>query len=330
MKFASQTDSEIIAQLLAYNFNHLRDSRQAIIETLQALRGAYAVAIMSKHEPNTLFGAKMSGPLILGIGNNQTYFLSSDNLALVDHAQQIILLEDNELVEINEQGYKITHLKDQTTITRAKEILDLTKEDNKLKGFDDYMSKEIYHSPKAIKDAILGRLNLEKNMIVLGGLDSVNPQLQYINRIIIVACGTSYFAGMVGEYLIEDIAKIPVEVQLASEFKYKQQPLSRSTAVIFISQSGETADTIGAINLIKNSGLLKIGIINTVGSTISKLTDAGVYCRAGIEKSVASTKAFISQVTILILIALYLRKNELDYSHIAQELSNLPSVLEKF
>lgn len=329
-KFNSSTDSEVIAQLLAYNYRKLKDVKQALIESLQALKGAYAVAVISEFEPDKLYGAKLSGPLILGIGDKQAYYLTSDRLALAEYSDQIIFLEDYDLIEISSNDYKITNLKSNQTIKRSPEMLSLSKAENDLAGFEDFMSKEIHYIPTAISNVILGRLNLDQELITLGGLNSVVNQLEYIDRIIIVACGTSYYAGMVGEYLLEEIASIPVEVQLASEFKHRQEPLSRSTALIFISQSGETADTIGAIEKIKDSGMLKIGIVNTVGSTISRLTDAGVYCRAGVEKSVASTKAFVSQVTVLTLIALYLSDNYSKYSAIMNQLTTLPQILTKF
>ncbi|MCY4088639.1 MAG: glutamine--fructose-6-phosphate transaminase (isomerizing) [Candidatus Saccharibacteria bacterium] len=329
-RFSSDTDSEVIAHLLAYNYKKLKSVKSALIASLQSLRGAYALAVISKREPNKLWGAKLSGPLILGLAKDNSYYLASDSLALASVAQKIIPLEDFELVEITPKGQTIINLKTDQIVSRPTELMKLTKEDSQLGDFEDYMIKEIHHIPQAIGDAIRGRLNIDQNFITLGGLNSVVDQLQYIDRIIIVACGTSYFAGMVGEYLIEDIANMPVEVHLASEFRYRKQPLSRSSMVIFISQSGETADSIGALEVIAGSGMLKLGIVNVVGSTISRLTDAGIYCRAGLEKSVASTKAFMSQVTILTLIALYLSDNYKDYRLLSQQLVNLPSQLSQF
>jgi glutamine---fructose-6-phosphate transaminase (isomerizing) len=192
------------------------------------------------------------------------------------------------------------------------------------------MLKEIYEAPATVQSAILGRVLPSQNIVKLGGLENVEPQLKYIDRIVIVACGTSYYAGLLGEYLIEELAHIPVEVQLASEFKYRNEPFSRSTALLAISQSGETADTIAALKKTEDYGVLRLGVVNAVGSTIARMTDAGVYCHAGPEQAVASTKSFIAQVTVLALIALHLSDgNTKLFKPLLMELENLPSsVLE--
>jgi glucosamine--fructose-6-phosphate aminotransferase (isomerizing) len=191
------------------------------------------------------------------------------------------------------------------------------------------MSKEIHEAPQTVRSAMLGRLKVDEGIVKLGGLELVQHQLDYIDRIIIIACGTSYYAGMVGEYLIEEIADIPVEVQQASEFRYRNEPLSRSTAVLVISQSGETADAIAALKKLDGTGILRLGIVNAPGSTLARMTDAGVYCHAGPEKAVASTKAFIAQVTVLILVSLYLSKNYPQFNSLTQNLNDLPRQLEK-
>jgi len=188
------------------------------------------------------------------------------------------------------------------------------------------MLKEIYEAPATIRSATLGRALADQNMVKLGGLENVVNQLKYIDRIVIVACGTSYYASLVGEYLIEELAGIPVEVQLASEFKYRDEPFSRSTAILAVSQSGETADTIAALKKVESYGVLKLGIVNAVGSTIARMTDAGVYCHAGPEQAVASTKAFIAQVTVLTLIALHLSNGSTKhYKPLLKELEDLPA-----
>ena len=329
VRFSSDTDTEVIPQLLAYNFKKTKDVRSAILLTLQTLKGAYAIAIAAQAEPQKLWGAKLSGPLILGLSEKQ-FFLASDPQVLNDYASEMIILEDGELVEISPDGYTITDVKNERDVQRPPELLNLVNQEIKLQGFPDFMSQEIATIPQTIENVIRGRLNLEQNLIKLGGLDLVRSQLQYINRILIVACGSSYFAGLVGEYLFEEIASIPTEVQLASEFRYKKEPLSRDTAMIFISQSGETADTIAALKKVADSGILKLGVVNVAGSTINRLTDAGVHCRAGVEKSVAATKSFIAQITVLILMALDMSRHYPAYSQVLESLVKLPDQMRQF
>ena len=328
-KFSSDTDTEVIAQLLAYNFRQVENVRQALFLTLRSLKGAYALAVIDKDNPDKLWGAKLSGPLVLGISENQ-FYLASDPSALNGFSRRIIVLEDNEVVEINPDGYSIANLESEKVVKRSAALIDLADKEDGLGGYADYMSKEIDESPKVIEDVTRGRLNADLGIVKLGGLDTVASQLEHIERILIIACGTSYFAGMVGEYLLEEVSQIPVEVQLGSEFRYRTEPLSRSTAVVVISQSGETADTIAALQKISDSGILKLGVVNVVGSTLSRLTDAGVYCQAGLEKSVAATKSFIAQVTVLILIALYLNNQSPAYAQLLQGLSVLPDQLRVF
>ena len=328
-KFHSDTDSEVIAQLMAYNFKQVKDVRQALLLTLRSLKGAYALAVMYKGEPEKLWGAKLSGPLVLGIGDGQ-FYLASDPLALAEFSERIVILEDNEIIEIDPEGYAIMQLDDESIIERPSELIDFGHQEAKLVDYPDFMSQEIHEIPKVITEVTRGRLNLDLGLIKLGGLDSVAEQLKHVERILIIACGTSYYAGLIGEYLFEEISHIPVEVQLGSEFRYKTEPLSRSTAVIVISQSGETADTIAALQKIDQSGILKLGIVNVVGSTMSRLTDAGVYCQAGIERSVASTKSFIAQVTVLILMALYFNRHFEQYEALIHELADLPLKIEGF
>ena len=328
-KFHSDTDSEVIAQLLAYHHKQTRDTRQAIFLTLRSLKGAYALAIIDRHEPQKLWAAKLSGPLVLGIGEKQ-FYLASDPLALASFSQRMVLLEDLEVVELTPEGYTIFQLDDETTVERPSELLQLTEEESQLEGYPDFMSQEIAASAQVIENVTRGRLDPDKGVIKLGGLDSVADQLAHVERILIIACGTSYYAGLIGEYLFEEISHIPVEVQLASEFRYKTEPLSRSTAVLVISQSGETADTIAALQKIETSGILKLGIVNVVGSTLSRMTDAGVYCQAGVEKSVAATKSFVAQVTVLLLMALYFNPHSPLYEESTVGLVGLAAKLRSF
>ncbi len=322
-KFKSDTDTEVIPQLIDFHFKRLGKIEAAFESALAELRGAYAIAMVSSLAPGKLFAAKLSSPLLLGINGKETY-LASDASALPIRFKKLIYLDDYEIAIMDSTGHKVKNLKDHKVV--EKNVEDLSEFTLKAsKGdFAHYMIKEIHDGPETIRGATAGRVRLADKTAKLGGLDNVAQQLKYIDRIIIVACGTSYYAGMVGEYLIEEIAGIPVEVQLASEFKYRKEPLSRSTAILAISQSGETADTIAALKKVEDYGILRLGIVNAPGSTITRMTDAGVYCHAGPEHSVASTKAFVAQVSVLCTIALYLANNSSDlFMPLLKELSVL-------
>ncbi len=327
--FISQTDTEVVPHLIDYNLKQGLNFEQAFEKTLQELRGAYAFAAITTLEPDVIYAARLSSPLILGVGKKE-YILASDPTAVMEHTKNVVYLDDFEMVKIDRKGYKIRNIKRAKAVTRQAEELDFDFEQAQLGDFPDYMLKEIYEAPQTIRSATLGRIQPKYSTVKLGGLDSVEQQLKYIDRMIIVACGTSYYAGLVGEYLIEELAGIPVEVQLASEFKYRNEPLSRSTAVMAISQSGETADTIAALKKIEDYGILRLGVVNAAGSTIARLTDAGVYLHAGPEQAVASTKAFIAQVTVLSLIALHLSKGTSNLTKpLIKELDDLPRKAEQ-
>ncbi len=327
--FTSQTDTEVIPHLIDHYYNKSKDLTKAFEQTLEELTGAYAIAMVSSHEPGKLFAAKLSSPLIVGIGEDALY-LASDPTAVMDKTKNVIFVDDYEMVVLDGDTYHITDLEKAIKVDKVAQTLDFDIEQAQLGDFEHYMLKEIYEGPQTIQSAIRGRVRLEENIVNLGGLAEVRQQLQFVDRIVIVACGTSYYAGLVGEYLIEEIAGIPVEVQLASEFKYRKEPFSRSTALIVVSQSGETADTIAALKKVKDYGVLTLGVVNSIGSTISRMTDAGVYCHAGPEQAVASTKAFMAQVTVLTLIALELSKgNTALYKPMLEELTALPDKVQK-
>lgn len=323
-KFVSETDTEVIPQLISYYLKSEKTFLSAFTKAIEDLRGAYAIAALYANESNKLYVARLSSPLVIGIGKNE-HFLASDATALMDKTKKVLYLDDYEVAVISYDEVKIHSIRHAVEVQREAEELDYDSEKAILGDFPHFMLKEIYEAPQTIQSATRGRLRPESNTVKLGGLESVTEQLRYIDRIVIVACGTSYYAGLVGEYFIEEIAGIPVEVQLASEFKYRNEPFSRSTALIAISQSGETADTIAAIKKVENYGVLRLGIVNAVGSTIARITDAGVYCHAGPEQSVASTKAFVSQVTVLAEIALHLSGGRTNlYKPILKELPRLP------
>jgi len=322
--FVSDTDTEVIPHLIDSYLSKTADFPSAFESAIKDLDGAYAIAALYSKNPDTVFAAKLSSPLVIGVGNGEHY-LASDGSAIVSHTKKVIYLDDYEIAEITPKKVDIRNIKKSIQIHRDAEDLEYDLEEAVLGNFPHFMLKEIHEAPQTIQSAILGRIKPDTGTVKLGGLESVEQQLRYIDRIVIVACGTSYYAGMVGEYLIEEIAGIPVEVQLASEFKYRHEPFSRSTALLAISQSGETADTIAALKKVEDFGVLRLGIVNAPGSTIARMTDAGVYCHAGQEQSVASTKAFIAQVTVLVSIALHLSQGKTPlYKPLLQELSLLP------
>lgn len=325
-QFVSQTDTEAIPHLIDYHLKSSTNFLEAFEKTIQELRGAYAIAANYTGEPDKIFVAKLSSPMVIGSKGTEKA-VASDKMAIVENVEEIAYLNDYDCGYISSSEIKIVNLQDET-LEITKQRIDEIQETADLGGYNHFLEKEIFEAPDTIRTATAGRVS-SNGTIKLGGLESVAQQLRYIDRIIIIACGTSYYAGLIGEYLIEEIAEIPVEVQLASEFKYRNEPLSRSTAVIAISQSGETADTIAGLKKLDGLGILRLGIVNAPGSTISRITDAGVYCHAGPELSVASTKAFVAQVTVLTEIALFLsRETSAKNSAIADELLQLPAKVQ--
>lgn len=323
--FDSDTDTEVVPNLIDYYHKQLPSFEEAFRAALNDVRGAYSIVAISTSEPDTLYAARLSSPLVIGVGENEN-FLASDPSAIMEHTKKVIYLEDYDVAIITSSEVKVHNLKETKNGAPKVELLDYENEEALLGDYPNFMLKEIFEAPATIRSATLGRALADQNIIKLGGLESVLGKLQNIERIVIVAMGTSYYAGLVGEYLIEDLAGIPVEVQLASEFNYRNEPFSRSTALLVISQSGETADTIAALKKVEDYGVLRLGIVNSVGSTIARMTDAGVYCHAGPEKAVASTKAFIAQITVLSLIALHLNNGRTkQFKPLIEELNALPA-----
>jgi glucosamine--fructose-6-phosphate aminotransferase (isomerizing) len=327
--FSSQTDTEVVPNLIDYYLKQLNSFEAAFEAALNDVRGAYSIVAISTKQPDTLYAARLSSPLVIGIGDNEN-FLASDPSAIMAHTKKVMYLEDYDVAVLTTNEVKVRNLKEEKKPKPKVELLDYDNPESLLGDFPNFMMKEIFETPAAIKAASTGRAVPGQNLVKLGGLESVLGQLKYLDRIVIVAMGTSYYAGMVGEYLIEELAGIPVEVQLASEFNYRNEPFSRSTALLAISQSGETADTINALKKVADYGVLRLGIVNTVGSTIARMTEAGVYCHAGPEKAVASTKAFIAQVTVLLLIALHLNDGKSKrFVPLLEELEALPAKVQK-
>jgi glucosamine--fructose-6-phosphate aminotransferase (isomerizing) len=326
--FISHTDTEVVPHLVDYFYKKLGKMDIAFEVAIRELKGAYAIVMTTSHESHKIYAAKLSSPLCVGLGKDAN-MVGSDASAVADAAEKIIYLEDYELAIVERKSYTVKNFIKKQTINRQPEDIVLEDVAANKGDYAHYMLKEIHEAPKTIQNAILGRIKLESHSVKLGGIESVANQLKNIDRVLIVACGTSYYAGLVGEYLLEEIANIPVEVQLASEFKYRKEPLTPNTAIIAISQSGETADTIAALKKVESSGVLRLGIVNAPGSTIARMTDAGIYCHAGPEISVASTKAFIAQVSVLSLLALHLGKGYSSlYKPLLTELATLPKKAE--
>ena len=328
--FKSETDTEVVAHLIARNYNG--DLKEAVLKALSLIEGTFGLAVICSDDPNTLIGARRGSPLILGIGNDGDFFLASDVSAIINHTQKVVYLDDNDVVQIKRDGYSIVNMNSHE-VTRDIQDVDFDAESIAKGGFAHFMLKEIFEQPEVLKNTMRGRLLIAEGNAKLAGLDTNIKELRNINRIIITACGTSYYAGMVGEYMIEDLAGVPVEVEYASEFRYRNPIIKPGTLVLAISQSGETADTLAALKEAQQKGATALAICNGVGSTIARTSDGGVYLHAGLEIGVASTKAFTSQVTVLAMIALLLgRQRRLSFeagADIARALTELPALVEE-
>ncbi len=330
-EFLSETDTEVIPHLLDYYTKETTSFEEAFRRALDQLRGAYGLVVMTTHDSERLYAARLGSPLVLGITESSELIIASDPAAIMAHTKQVVYLNDYENLVANRGGsYTIHDMKQDADVERSVETLDYDADKASLGDYPHFMLKEIFEAPQTIRSATLGRIRPETGVVKLGGLETVEDELQHVDRIVIVACGTASFAGLLGEYALEEIAGIPVEVHVGSEFKYRKEPFSRSTALIVVSQSGETADTIAALKKVENYGVLKLGIVNATGSTIARMTDAGVYCHAGPEQAVASTKAFLAQYTILLLIALFLNNGRTEqYKPLLEELNRLPQKAEQ-
>ncbi len=326
--FKSQTDTEVLVNLIEYIYLKGKVSGEIAVRlALTKVIGTYGIIVACKEEQNQLIAARNGSPLVVGIGKNE-YYIASDATPIVEYTNSVIYLNDNDVAIIKKNELTLKTIHNDKQIPKI-QTLDLDIGEIEKGGFEHFMLKEIFEQPRAILDTFRGRLSPNKSYISLGGLYNVMPKLIEAKRIIIIGCGTSWHAGLVGEYLIEEYAKIPVEVEYASEFRYRKPIIYKDDIVIAISQSGETADTIAAIKLAKQSGALVLGICNVVGSSIPRMTDAGVYTHAGPEIGVASTKAFTSQVTILIMIAMLLGKkrnvlSQEQYENLITELTKIP------
>lgn len=332
--FETQTDTEVLVHLIEEV--QKRDNlviEEAVRRALTKVVGAYAIVVIDKEDPDKLVAARKGSPLVIGLGNDG-FFLASDGTPIVEHTKKVIYLDDEQIAVVKRGGeYEIRTIENEV---HTPFIDELTMEIERLEkgGYDYFMLKEIHEQPRTIADAMRGRLNADEGWIRLSGVDDFGAQVRSAERFIIVGCGTSWHAGLIAEYLFEDLARIPVEVEYASEFRYRNPVIKENDVVIAISQSGETADTYAALELAKKQGAFLYGVVNSVGSSIARLTDAGSYIHAGPEIGVASTKAFTGQVTLLTLMAIKIAKErgqitQKYYNELIKEFESIPGKVEK-
>ncbi len=331
--FKSDTDTEVLIHLVEDIQKETGlDLLEAVRITLNKVIGAYAIVIMNADEPDVLIAARKGSPMVIGVGKGE-YFVASDATPIVEYTKNVIYLNDNEIAYIHRDELLIKNI-DNTIQTPYIQELDMKLEALEKGGYDHFMLKEIYEQARSIRDCLRGRIYPSQGEVQLGGIKEYKEKLKNVDRIIIVACGTSWHAGLVGEYLIEEYARVPVEVEYASEFRYRNPIITQKDLVIAISQSGETADTMAALEIAKERGATIFGICNVVGSSIPRFTDAGVYTHAGPEIGVASTKAFTAQVTVLTLIAFYIaqQRGTITQSKLVEyltELDEIPTLVER-
>jgi glucosamine--fructose-6-phosphate aminotransferase (isomerizing) len=333
--FKSETDTEVLVHLVD---NIGKKEKvwfgEALRMALSHVVGAYAIVAISKDFPNQMVAARKSSPLVVGIGEEGDFYLASDATPIVEYTKQVVYLEDEEIAVIKfGEKLKLFSINDEEKRPYIQQ-LEMELEALEKGGYEHFMLKEIHEQPRSIQDCLRGRLNAQEGRVTLGGIKDYEQKMIQANRLILVACGTSWHAALVGEYLIEDLARINVEVEYASEFRYRNPILSENDVVIAISQSGETADTMAALELAKSKGATILGICNVVGSSISRITDAGSYTHAGPEIGVASTKAFTAQVTVLTLMALSLAHkkgtiSETNFRILLTELEAIPEKVKK-
>jgi glucosamine--fructose-6-phosphate aminotransferase (isomerizing) len=295
----TETDTEILVHLIRQNYKG--DFTAAVRDALSQVEGTYGIAVISTLHPDTIVAARNGSPLVLGHGDGEN-FVASDVSAMLEHTNRVVYLQDGEIATVTPTNYSITTIQN-VKITPTIEEISWTLEMIEKEGYDHFMLKEIYEQPTTLRNAIRGRINFEEGIARLNGLNLQYDELRRIKRVIITACGTSWHSALIGEYMIEELSRIPVEVEYASEFRYRSPILDENTVLLAVSQSGETADTLAALREGKKHGATALGIVNVVGSTIARESDGGVYVHAGPEIGVASTKAFTSQCMVLALIA---------------------------
>ena len=331
--FSSDTDTEVLVNFIEYIQDQEKvNLQQAVRLALNEVVGAYAIVVMSTDEPDQMVVGRLGSPLLLGLGDNE-FFVGSDATPFIDSTKKVIYLEDGEMAVIQRSGVVVRKIASDLPVDNVIHKLQLDLAAIEKGGFDHFMIKEIFEQPKSILDTVRGRLNFKTGEVKMAGLDAISDKLLGAQRILIIGCGTSWHAGLVGEYLIEDLARIPVEVEYASEFRYRNPVVGPLDVVISVSQSGETADTLAAIKMAKARGATVFGICNVVGSSIARETHAGAYTHAGPEIGVASTKAFTAQVAVLTMIAMWLgqQKGQLSAARsaeLARELELIPAKIQ--
>ncbi|MDO8633057.1 MAG: glutamine--fructose-6-phosphate transaminase (isomerizing) [Candidatus Wildermuthbacteria bacterium] len=327
--FVSETDTEVLPHLIEHFFQG--NLEEAVRKALQYVKGSYGIAVIAKEDPGKIVAARVSSPLVFSV-NGSGGFVASDPAALISHSNKMVFLDDGEIAVIKESTFEVFDLQRNV---KEKEVTELewTLEEAQKGGYPHFMQKEIMEQPESIGNSIRGRILMEEGRARLGGLARVEESLRKVQRMNIIACGTSLNAGLVGEYMLEEYAGIPVDVDFASEFRYRKPIIDKDTASLFISQSGETADTLSSLKEVKEKGGLTLGIVNVVGSSIARETDAGVYNHAGPEIGVASTKAFTSQLAVLSLFTLLLgRQRQLSLvmgQRIAKEIARIPELVSQ-
>ncbi len=308
-EFTSDTDTEVIVHLIEEIFrdgkNGVETLEHAVEVAIDQLEGTFGIAVISTHDPDKIVVARLGSPLLIGVGENGETFVASDAAAVIAHTRDVVYLDDGDMATITRDGYSITR-SDSESVDRPVDHVDWDLDEVERGGYPHFMLKEIMEQPETLRETMRGRLLEDEGTVKLGGLQGMDEELAEVKRVVILACGTSWHSGLIGEYLLEDIARIPTEVEYASEFRYRRPVIEPGTLAIAISQSGETADTLWALREAKQQGATALGIVNTVGSTIARETDAGVYLHAGPEIGVASTKAFTSQVVVLTLMTIHM------------------------
>ncbi len=323
-----ETDTEVLTKLIGSFYTG--NLKQAVVAALAHVHGTYGIAVMSTKNPKEIVVARMGSPIVLGVGQHEM-FISSDPSALLSHTKEVVYLDDGEIAVVTNAAYVVTSIAGESR-PKVSEMMDWDASVVQKNGYAHFMLKEIHEAAEVIENTTRGRLLTESGTVKLGGLESVLGRLSTIRRLMIVGCGSAYYSGLIGRLMIEEYAGLPVEVELGSEYRYKRNFGDVHTAVLAVTQSGETADTLASVRLAKELGLLSLGIVNTVGSTISRETDAGVHNHAGPEIAVASTKAFISQLTVFVMLTVFLGRqrnmSEAQAQEILAALEALPQVLE--
>jgi glucosamine--fructose-6-phosphate aminotransferase (isomerizing) len=328
IEFTSETDTEALVQLIGFFYSQTGDLLESVRSALREVKGTFGLAILCSDAPHTLIAARRGSPLIVGVGSDE-FFISSDASALVAHTNQVTYLNDNEIVSLGPDGLQATTI-DATPVEKVIDRLEITLDQIELAGYEHHMLKEIFEQPESLRNCMRGRLHRPRGDLTLGGLTCCERDLPRCRRILLFGCGTAWHASLIGEYLFEDLARIPCEVEYASELRYRNPIVEEGTLAIAVSQSGETADTLAALQEVRKKGAQVLGVVNVVGSTIARETDAGVYLHVGPEIGVASTKAFTAQVAVLTMMALFLgRRRHLSPERMGEVLDELERVPEK-